>query len=443
MVLAGPRLRRSSGAGASSRRRARSLAVAVAVCALALAAYLADMVLHRHGQMLDWYDLNVYNDAGLIARNSPGKLYSWQLHPGIKFTYTPFAALVFAAGSLLPWAVLKWLMTVASLVALAATVWLTLGALGWRGRRRATALAGIVAAGLWMEPVQRALHLGQIELLLMLLIVWDMCQPDGRRWKGAGIGIAAGIKLVPLIFIPYLVLTGRLRQAAAATAALSGTVMIGFVFLPRASAKWWLTGYFWHAGNVGEVGSLLNQSLLGLVTRATGSAVHATPVWLGLSAVIAVAGLGAAAVLDRRGHTVAGWLTCALTGLLVSPISWDHHWVWVVPAIALFTDTAVRATGAARRAWWVLAAAAASLFAAWPYPYTGPAAFVPQGLLGFFVGPHPAHQVYYLQGVEVISWNLFVLAGLAMLAVAIGGAVRTGLAGRGGPGTRPGSPSGL
>jgi alpha-1,2-mannosyltransferase len=435
MVLAGPGLRRANSAGPSSRWRAWSLAVAVTVCALALAAYLADMLLHPPGKMLDWYDLNVYNHAGLIARSSPRKLYTWQLNPRIKFTYTPFAALVFAAGSLLPWAVLKWLMTVASLVALAGTVWLTLGALGWDGRRRATALAGVVAAALWMEPVQRALHLGQIELLLMLLIVWDICQPDGRRWKGAGIGIAAGIKLVPLIFIPYLVLTGRLRQAAAATAAFAGTVVVGFVFLPHASAKWWLTGYFWHAGNVGDVGSLLNQSLFGLVTRAIANAAHATPVWLGLSVVIGLLGLGAAAVLDRRGHAVAGWLTCALTGLLVSPISWDHHWVWVVPAIALFTDTALRARGAARWAWWVLAVAVASLFAAWPHHYTGPVAFVPQGLLGFFVGPHPPHQVYYLQGIQVISWNLFVVAGLAMLAVAIGSAVRTGLAGRGGQGS--------
>ena len=85
--------------------------------------------------------------------------------------------------------------------------------------------------------MQRALHLGQIELLLMLLIVWDLCQPDHRWWKGAGIGLAAGIKLVPLIFIPYLVLAGKLRQAAVATAAFLGTVVIGFTFLPHASAQ--------------------------------------------------------------------------------------------------------------------------------------------------------------------------------------------------------------
>ncbi len=439
MALARPGLKRASGTGTQSSPRAWALPVAAAVCALALAAYLADMLLHPPGKMLDWYDLNVYNHAGLIARSSPGRLYTWQLHPGIKFTYTPFAALIFALGSLLPWEMLKWLMTVAGLAALAGTVWLTFGALGWRGRSRTAAVLGLTAAALWTEPVQRALHLGQIEPLLMLLIVWDLCQPNHRWWKGAGIGVAAGIKLVPLIFIPYLVLAGKLRQAAVETATFLGTVVIGFIFLPHASAKYWPTGYFLHAGRVGDVGSLLNQSLLALVVRAAGSARAGTPVWLALAVLIGVLGVTAAAMLDRSGRTVAGWLTCALTGLLVSPISWDHHWVWIVPAMALFTDAAVRSTGAARWGYWVLDAVVFSLFGAWPYHYTGPVAFVPQGLLGFFIGPHPVHMKYYLKGAQVIGWNLFVLVGLALLALAVIAAVRIWLAHPGGRGRSAGA----
>jgi alpha-1,2-mannosyltransferase len=433
MALARPGLKRASGTPPQSSSRAWALPLAVAVCALALAAYLAEMIAHP-GNMLDWYDLNVYNHAGLIARTSPDRLYTWQLHPGIKFTYTPFAAVIFAAGSVLSWAVLKWLMTVASLAALAGTVWLTFGALGWRGRRRVAAALALTAAGLWTEPVQRGLHLGQIELLLMVLIVWDLCQPDHRRWKGVGIGVAAGIKLVPLIFIPYLVLAGKLRQAAVVTASFLGTVVIGFIFLPHASAKYWLTGYFVRPGNVGDVGSLLNQSLLGLVVRAAGGVRAGTPVWLVLAALIVVLGCTAAAVLDRGGRPVAGWLTCALTGLLCSPISWDHHWVWTVPALVLFTDAALRAKGAAQWGYWTLAAGIFALFGAWPNHYTGPAAFVPQGLLGFFIGPHPPHEKYYLKGAQVIGWNLFVLVGLVLLALAVTAAVRIWLAAPGGRG---------
>jgi alpha-1,2-mannosyltransferase len=431
MALARPGLKRASGTPPQSLPRAWALPVAAVVCGLALAAYLADMIAHP-SNMLDWYDLNVYNHAGLIARSSPDRLYTWQLHPGIKFTYTPFAAMIFAAGSLLSWAVLRWLMTVASLAALAGTVWLTFGALGWRGRSRVVAALGLTAAGLWTEPVVRGLHLGQVELLLMVLIVWDLCQPDHRWWKGAGLGVAAGIKLVPLIFIPYLVLAGKLRQAAVQTAAFVGTVVIGFIFLPHTSAKYWLTGYFVRPRNVGAVGSLLNQSLLGLVVRAAGSIRAGTPVWLALGAVIVVLGCTAAAVLHRSGRPVAGWLTCALTGLLVSPISWDHHWVWIVPAMALFTDAALRARGAARWRYWALAAVVFSLFGAWPNHYTGPGAFVPQGLLGFFIGPHPVHEMYYLKGAQLIGWNLFVLAGLVLMALAVTAALRIWLAAPGG-----------
>jgi alpha-1,2-mannosyltransferase len=418
MVAAGPGLKRVSRTAFLRRQRRWPLLVATAVCAVAFAAYFADAVLlHRPGDLLDWYDLNVYNHGGLIARNAPHRLYTWQLRRGIKFTYTPFAALLFTACSLLPWSGLRWLMTVTSLAAVGITIWLTLGALGWQGRRRATALAAVAAVALWIEPVQRALHLGQIEPLLMVLIVWDICQPDHRRWKGVGIGVAAGIKLTPLVFIPYLFLTGKLRQAVVVTAAFAVTVAIGFVLLPHASVKYWLTGYFLHASNVGDVKSLLNQSVLGVVARSIHSVRHATPIWLVLSAVIMMLGLGAAAILDRAGRTVAGWLTCELTSLLIFPISWDHHWLWVVPAIALFATTALRATGAARWRWWALAVVTAALFGAWGSLALGELHPLPGGL-------------------RWISENLFVLAGLALLAVAIGAAWQQRVTGKSQPVTR-------
>ena len=193
-----------------------------------------------------------------------------------------------------------------------------------------------------------SLQQGQIELVLMALIAWDLCQPDRRRWKGAGVGVAAGIKLVPMIFILYLILAGKLRQAAVAAAALAGTVLIR---VRRA------------AGGVGEVvadrvlpalrqlhqaelGSRRNQSLLALVTRTPAGATAATPLWLGAAAAAGCLGLAAAAGCTGPGRPTAGWVTCAVTGVLVSPISWDDHWVWVVPLLAVLVDTAVRARGA-------------------------------------------------------------------------------------------------
>src|SRR5258708_37470693 len=139
-------------------------------------------------------------------------------------------------------------MSVTSIIAVTAAAWLRRGGLGRRGGDRTVATLAVAAVAMWTEPVLRALQLGQVELLLMALIAWDLCQPDRRWWKGAGVGVAAGIKLVPLIFIPYLVLAGKLRQALVASAAFAATAVTRFAFLPRASTKCSLPALFLHPG---------------------------------------------------------------------------------------------------------------------------------------------------------------------------------------------------
>jgi alpha-1,2-mannosyltransferase len=413
----------------SSRRQAWILAAAAAMFGLALAAYAADVAGHPLRMTLTWFDLNIYNNAGLITRHAHAKasLYAWQFVPGMKYLYTPFAALGFAVGSLLPWTVLKWLMAIGSMAAMVATAWLAFGQLGWRGRDRAAVTLGLSAVALWTEPVLRSIQLGQIELVLMALIAWDLCQPDRRRWKGIGIGLAAGIKLVPLIFIAYLLLAGKRRQAAVASAAFAATVVIGFVILPHESGTWWLTGYFLHAGNFSNLslGSWLNQSLHGLIIRTGASASIVSALWLGTSAVVAALGLTAAVLLARAGRPTAGWVTCALTGVLVSPISWDNHWVWIVPLLVIFADMALRARGPARWAYWAAAVALAAVFADWPADWTGPRAFVPHGLIGFFSHPYGRKEIFHLHGLQLITWNIFAVAGLLTLGLVLAAAAHT------------------
>jgi alpha-1,2-mannosyltransferase len=411
-------------AGRSLDRRA--LFLAAALFALAAAGYVADVAFHPLRMTLTWFDLNIYNDAGLVTRHATNTLYTWQFLPGVKYLYTPFAALGFAAGSFVPWAVLRWLMTAASFAAMIATVWLALRQLGWRGRDRAALALGISAVALWSEPVLRSIQVGQIELVLMALIAWDLCQPDDRKWKGLGIGLAAGIKLVPLIFIPYLVLAGKIRQAAVALAVFAGTVVIGFAVLPHDSVKWWLTGYFLHAGHFASVGlgSLLNQSVLALITRTPAGPGTVNLLWLAAAAVIAIAGLVAAAMLTRSGRPTAGWVTCGLTGVLISPISWDNHWVWIVPLLAILVDAAVRASGAARWGYFALAAAMTAVFADWPGHWTGRSAFVPHGLVGFYTGRHPKSEIFHLHGLQLLGWNLYVLAGMVIFVSILVAAVR-------------------
>ena len=418
---------RREASGPDQRSR-RLLAAGAAVFAIAVAAYLAAIAIHPSNAMLKAFDLRVYLDGGSLVRTAPGTLYSWNLKgmPGIKFTYTPFAAMVFAALSYVPWRVLEAVAVVASIAALVTTLWIAFRELGMRDRT-GRAGAALLVAGLafWLEPVQRALFLGQVELLLMVLIVWDMCQPDRRRWKGAGVGIAAAIKLVPLIFIAYLLLTRRFRAAVVAIVVFVVTIVAGFAALPHASTQWWLHGYFWQAGRTGFVGFGGNQSLRGTLTRFAGSAAHGQPLWIAVGIVVGLLGLAAATLLHRAGREFEGLMTCALTGLLVSPISWDHHWVWIAPFLAVLVSIGVRTRDrAARAASLVVAALLIVAFAGWPkfwnagqgkgliWPPYAPAT-------GNASGDNPSFAEYHWHGMQLIAGNLYVVIGCVLLVIAL------------------------
>ena len=209
-------------------------------------------------------------------------------------------------------------------------------------KRRLAYLVMMVAAALLTEPVQQTLGLGQVNLLLMLLITADLLTggaltPGGRTrwWHGIGIGIAAGVKLTPLIFIPYLLLIRRYRQAAVAAVTFAVTIALGYAILPRDSGDYWADRLFLNANRIVFLGTRGNQSLRGIAIRLAGSVTSGTAPWLALAAVVVIAGLLRAAVLYRAGHPVPAMLAGALTGLLVSPLSWDHHWGWVALGLAL------------------------------------------------------------------------------------------------------------
>jgi Glycosyltransferase family 87 len=447
---------RPPGRGWLGRQPGRRLfAAGLVVFAAVAASYLAYRLSHPLNWTLDPVDLRVYRAGGLITRHLPPPydprlahpLYQWPGLAGLhlKFTYTPFAAALFAVVSFIPWRDLPNVSVAVNVAALLATVWFSFGALGWR---RSPARAGLTllttAAVLWTEPVLRTIFLGQVNLVLMALIIWDLGQPDTRAsrwWKGFGVGVAAGIKLVPLIFIPYLLLTRRFRQAAMAVAGFVATVAIGFAVLPGDSGQWWLHGLFFQGDRTGFVGWEGNQSLRGLLTRLLGSVAGSQPAWL-IAAVAATAvGLACAVALDRAGHQFAGLLAAALTGLLVSPISWDHHWVWLVPGVALLVSYGVRAGRGrgwpqrARAAWgcWAGAAGLVLLYGAWPGSLWGEPADLGTFSLGVIWQPpntdpevyyrrggdRPWYIEYHWHGIQLITGNAYLLGGLAALAACV------------------------
>ena len=438
------------------------LCVGAGAFVLAVALYVVYGVIHPVKWTLDPVDLAVYRSGGLIVREvrpdfNPAvyaPLYQWGGYGGLglKFTYTPFAAIVFALVSFIPWGVLPKLSVGVNIVALVAALWFTfrgLGYPGWAGRSKhdwaVRAGATLLAAGavFWTEPVIRTLYLGQVNLVLMALIIWDLTQPDTARsrwWKGFGVGIAAGIKLVPLVFIPYLLLARKFRQAAVATAGFAVTVLVGFVIQRHASVKWWFDGLFYQGGRTGFTAWSGNQSLRGLIARLSGSIAGSGKEWAVAAVICGIIGIVSAAVLDRRGHQMAGLLTAALTGLLLSPISWDHHWVWIAPGAAVAGHYAVRAWRTSRwraAAWSALAVGIVALFGAWPGslwseptdlgafslgliwqpPQTDPSLYYRHGDQAWFAE-------YHWHGLELLTGNSFILGGLALLVLLAVAALR-------------------
>jgi alpha-1,2-mannosyltransferase len=305
-------------------------------------------------------DLQVYRMGGAAVLHDGSLLYQLRLGGLLPFTYPPFAAMVFTGLAVVPWKVAVTVLTSASVLALPAALYLVLrlpGPSRMRAARPAWTLALAVAtAAIWLEPARATLGYGQVNILLTAAVLYDLSLPATARGKGLLIGLAAGLKLTPAIFAVYLLITGRRRAAAAAAAVFAATVAAGFAALPASSAWFW-AGRFATPGHVSPVQDPQNQSLAGALARAMHTA-HILPVWLPVAAAVAVAGLWLAAAASRRGDEALGFCLCAVTGLLISPISWIHHWVIAVPALLVAGLAAGRAYRAGNVATAVLVTAA-------------------------------------------------------------------------------------
>jgi alpha-1,2-mannosyltransferase len=353
-------------------------------------------------------DLQVYRWGGEMARHHRN-VYDLKFEGFLSFTYTPLAVLAFELMSHLSLGVLRFVLTGASIGALLGALWVAFGMAGVAGAGQRGIRAGLTFATagvvLGLEPVTQTLGFGQINLLLMVLVLADLAQPDGRRWKGAGVGLAAAVKLTPAIFIGYLVLTRRFRAAAVACMTFGAAVALGFLALPAPSRRFWFGGLFLNSERVGGVGYAGNQSVNGALVRLFAGVNQARPAWLLAAAVIGGAGLLLAAWASRRGEELLGIATCALTALLVSPISWSHHWVWVV----LLVPCGVRLLRGSRSAlgWiggWLGLAGLVALFLA------GPVRLI-------WRPPHTGNLEYAWHGAQLIAGNLYILLGLLLLGM--------------------------
>ena len=343
------------------------------------------------------YDLNVYRNGGVAVAHG-GDPYSEPPHyVGPYFTYPPFAAVAFTPLTLVPLGVDRVLVTI---VSLACVVLLAL--LSVRAERPArlgdqslwTVVLAAAAIGLLLEPVRSTLGFGQINLLLAVLVVADLVPRRRALPQGVLIGVAAGMKLVPALFVVYLLLTHRLRAAAWAAGTFAATVAIGFAVMPAAAGKYW-TRYVFETARAGPTGYVGNQSLRAVLTRLMGDSDHVRTAWVVLSVLALMAGLWIAVRLHSRDRELAAICAVALTGLLVSPISWQHHWVWALPIAVLLL---VGGDTAGRRGW-------ATVGVLW-------CLFFCEAPIWWVANPFaPAPR----SGWRMLATNSYVLAGVAML----------------------------
>jgi len=249
----------------------------------------------------------------------------------------------------------------------------------------------------WIEPVRLTLNFGQVNIVLGAMVLGDLTcllRVGGRTLpRGVLVGIAASVKLVPLIFVPYLFLTRQTRAAWVSLGTFAACSLVTAVTDPRVSWSYW-TKYAFDAKRVGGVFYISNQSLRAVADRVDHRVVSTGLITVA-SAAVAVAGVLLATWSYRKSSSYLGILVCATTGLLASPITWAHHMVWAVPILIWLVWAPDRPRGG--RLW---AAAGAALF--WWAP--------------IWRVPHGANQELQEHGWQLLEGNSFFFAAVAFMA---------------------------
>ncbi|WP_377266791.1 glycosyltransferase 87 family protein [Peterkaempfera sp. SMS 1(5)a] len=267
-----------------------------------------------------WFDLYVYYGTVDSWLHRGGRIYDYHL-PGTPygFTYPPFAALCMAPLTLIPRAAAVAAVLAANIAASAYTL-RQLAPRRWPP-------AAVACLFVMLEPVRDTLSLGQVNLLLLALVLTDL-RP--HRLTGVGTGLAAAVKLTPALFIASLLLTRRWRAAATATGVGAAATAAGWLAAPGPSHTYW-THALWDTNRVGSLSYISNQSLRGVLSRLGDPG--GPPLWA--AGVLAILCLWARRI--HRTHNDA-LTTTALTGTaacLISPVTWVHHLIWLLPALAV------------------------------------------------------------------------------------------------------------
>jgi alpha-1,2-mannosyltransferase len=278
-------------------------------------------------------DLGIYRMGGQAILHS-ANLYAVRGSDRLAFTYPPLAAVLAVPLALLPFAADKLCWTVMVYVPLLVAVLAGFRPLLARLSGSAqVALPLLLAACAYLQPAWQEIGFGQIDLFLVGLCLLD-CLAAKPKWpRGLLIGLATAIKLEPGVFIIYLLITRRRREAGVAALSFGAFSALAWLINPRDSLTYWTSAVF-NPGRLGSNASTANQALRGMVLRlhlAAGSQV----LWLALALLVGVGGLLAARACWQHGQEIAGIAITGLLSALLSPVAWIHHLCWVIVAIGV------------------------------------------------------------------------------------------------------------
>ena len=307
---------------------ARLAAAAPILLVISIVARLAWTYLVPNGA--NFVDLHVYvGGAGML--DGPGALYDYVYADQtpdfpLPFTYPPFAAIVFYPLHLLPFGLVAFAWQLGIFAALYGVVRISQRLLGSGDHRTAMLWT---AVGIWIEPLRSTFDYGQINVLLALAVLYAVYS---TRWWVSGllVGLAAGVKLTPAVAGLYFV--GARRWAAVAFSAIVffGTVGISWLII-GSETRYYFTELLGDASRVGPIGTSFNQSWRGGISRILGHDAGYGPLVLAGIAVTAVLAVLAWRAIGGASDRLGAIVIVQLFGLLLSPISWTHHWVWLIP----------------------------------------------------------------------------------------------------------------
>lgn len=281
-----------------------------------------------------------------------GAVFPTQGGLDLPFTYPPLAAILFGPLALMSLPAASAVISAITLALLVVSTWIVLTRLdvaaNWTAtaepawQRRAWLAAGAVAVAVrWFEPILANFSFGQINVVLMTLVIAD-CVPRRTPWpRGVLVGLAIALKLTPAVFLLYFVLRRDYRAVFTSAASFVAATLLGFAFAWKDSCEYW-TVTVRHTDRIGDATLNTNQNAAGALARlGLGQGAHFV-VWTAACLLVLALTVWAVRRVLAAGEPTLALVCVALFGLVVSPVSWSHHWVWALPTILVSAVVAIQ-----------------------------------------------------------------------------------------------------